>query len=228
MDAVDRFAAAVATEPADVRLDVAAFCIAQCVHSGLDVDDACMRLDLLAAECRETTFDGVRMFLFGEQEFVGNVRDYADPENSFLDSVLDRRTGIPISLSVLMMEIARRQGVLVHGVGMPGHFLVQDALRDGTWCDPFHGGVLLDVDDCRELFRRVHGTASQFSRALLAPISPQRILARMLANLEQGKLGRDPAHREWISRLQLALSELTEPERTRIESTLRTTRARWN
>src|SRR3954463_9157888 len=111
MDAVARFTAAVAAasadaQPREMRLDVAAFCIAQCAHPDLNVDDACVRLDLLAADCDEPTFDGVRRFLFGEKEFVGNVNDYADPENSFLDAVLDRRTGIPITLSVLMLEVA--------------------------------------------------------------------------------------------------------------------------
>jgi hypothetical protein len=228
VDAVERFAAAVAADPADVRLDIAAFCIAQCAHPALNVDDGCARLDLLAAECEVPTFDGVRSFLFGEQEFVGNVNDYGDPENSFLDAVLDRRTGIPITLAVLMIEVARRRGVLAHGVGMPGHFLVQDPVRDSTWCDPFHGGVLLDVDDCRELFRRVHGTTSQFSRALLVPTSPHRILARMLTNLEHGRLANDSANVEWIAQMQLALPGLPDAERARLQKTVRMARSRWN
>ena len=228
MDAVERFTAAVAADPADVRLDVAAFCIAQCAHPDLDIDDACVRLDLLAAECEVATFDGVRSFLFGEQEFVGNVNDYGDPENSFLDAVLDRRTGIPITLAILMMEVARRRGVVAHGVGMPGHFLVQDPERDSTWCDPFHGGVLLDVDDCRELFRRVHGTTSQFSRALLVPTSPHRILARMLTNLEHGRLANESANVEWIAQMQLALPGLPDAERARLNKAVRMARSRWN
>jgi regulator of sirC expression with transglutaminase-like and TPR domain len=228
MDAVERFTAAVAADPADVRLDVAAFCIAQCAHPDLDIDDACVRLDLLASECEVTTFDGVRSFLFGEQEFVGNVNDYGDPENSFLDAVLDRRTGIPITLAILMMEVARRRGVVAHGVGMPGHFLVQDPERDSTWCDPFHGGVLLDVDDCRELFRRVHGTTSQFSRALLVPTSAHRILARMLTNLEHGRLANESANVEWIAQMQLALPGLPDAERARLKKAVRMARSRWN
>lgn len=228
MNAVDRFAATVAADPASLRLDVAAFCIAQCAHPALNVDAACVRLDLLAAECRDASFDGVRSFLFGEQEFVGNVNDYGDPENSFLDSVLDRRTGIPITLAVLMMEVARRQGVIAHGVGMPGHFLVQDPERESTWCDPFHGGALLDVDDCRELFRRVHGTTSQFSRALLVPTAPHRILARVLTNLEHGRLASEPANLEWIAQLQLALPGLPEAERARLHKIVRMARSRWN
>ena len=119
-----------------MRLDVAAFCLAAHAHPGLDVDARCARLDELAQRCPTPTFDGMRAYLFETLGFRGNTRDYGDPENSFLDSVLERRLGIPISLAVVVMEVGRRIGAPVHGVGMPGHFLVMDAARDGVWCDP--------------------------------------------------------------------------------------------
>ena len=128
----------------------------------------CARLDELARRCPTPTFDGMRAYLFQTLGFRGNTRDYGDPENSFLDSVLERRVGIPISLAVVMMEVGRRIGAPVHGVGMPGHFLVMDAAREGVWCDPFHGGALYDLDGCRRLFARVHGNARGFSRAARA------------------------------------------------------------
>jgi len=105
MNARERFAAAVNRPATEVRLDVAAFCIAARAHPGLDVDACLGRLDVLAAGCPEASFDALRAHLFEHERFTGNIDHYDDPENSFLDSVLDRRLGIPISLSVLMVEI---------------------------------------------------------------------------------------------------------------------------
>jgi regulator of sirC expression with transglutaminase-like and TPR domain len=227
-DATERFAAAVAASPGEMRLDVAAFCLAAHAHPTLDIDAACARLDELAAACPTPTFDGMRSYLFETLGFRGNVNDYGDPENSFLDSVVERRVGIPISLAVVAMEVGRRIGTPVHGVGMPGHFLVMDAARDGVWCDPFHGGELLDVDGCRQVFARVHGNARGFSRALLAPTEPHAILARMLANLESGRLATDPMALGWLCELHMALPDLPPGQRERLATTRRAVRARWN
>ena len=103
--------------------------------------------------------------------FRGNTDDYSDPENSFLDSVMTRRVGIPITLSVLMMEVGRRIGVDIDGVGMPGHFLVRPrvAEAEATWCDPFHGFALLGARrvqaPLRPRLRRPHCVRSGVSRA---------------------------------------------------------------
>jgi len=228
MDATQRFAAAVAAPPAEMRLDVAAFCLAAHAHPGLDVDRGCDLLDELAARCPTPTFDGLRAYLFQTLGFRGNARDYGDPENSFLDSVIQRRLGIPISLAVLTMEVGRRIGAPVHGVGMPGHFLVMDAARDGVWCDPFHGGALYDLEGCRRLYSRVHGNARGFSRALLAPTDAHSIIARMLANLESGRLASDPVALGWLCELHLALPDLSEDQREHIVAARRSVRARWN
>ena len=166
--------------------------------------------------------------LFVGEGFRGNESDYGDPRNSFLDDVLDRRLGIPISLSVVMLEVGRRAGLPMHGVGMPGHFLVMDGARDNVWCDPFHGGAELDVEACRRLFARVHGNARGFSRALLAPTGPHLILARMLANLESGRLAGDPLALEWICGLHLRLPDLPDEQRKRLSFTMRSARSRWN
>jgi regulator of sirC expression with transglutaminase-like and TPR domain len=228
MDATERFAAAVAAPAGEMRLDVAAFCLAAHAHPSVDVDRQCARLDQLAQRCPTPTFDGMRAYLFETLGFRGNTRDYGDPENSFLDSVLERRVGIPISLAVVMMEVGRRLGVPVHGVGMPGHFLVMDAARDGVWCDPFYGGALYDIEGCRELFARVHGNARGFSRALLAPTDPHVILARMLVNLENGRLAADPIAVGWLCDLHMTLPDLSAPQRERLSATRRAVRARWN
>jgi hypothetical protein len=224
-----RFASEVAAAPADTRLDVAAFCIAAHAHPGLDIDAWCGRLDELAGECAVPTFDGVRAQLFDSAGFHGNRTDYADPENSFLDSVITRRTGIPIMLSVLMMEVGRRLGVDVRGVGMPGHFLVQDGdATDGRWCDPFHGGAVYDLADCRNLFARLHGSAQRFHEGFLRPSSSHEILARMLTNLEHGRLAGDPLALHWMCELHRSLPDLPEQERTRLARASASVDARWN
>ena len=106
---------------------------------------------------------------------------------------LERRLGIPISLAVVTMEVGRRIGAPVHGVGMPGHFLVMDAAREGVWCDPFHGGALYDIEGCRRLFSHVCTATHAASRARArAHRRRTSIVARMLANLETGRLASDP------------------------------------
>jgi regulator of sirC expression with transglutaminase-like and TPR domain len=226
--AARRFTATVAAAPADVRLDVAALCIAAHAHPGLDIDDWCRRLDDLAGECPAPTFAALRAHLFERGRFTGNRSDYSDPENSFLDSVIARRTGIPITLSVLMIEAGRRIGVDVRGVGMPGHFLVQDTAQDAVWCDPFHGGARYDAEGCRRLFAQLHGSATAFRAEYLAPSSPHQILARMLANLEHGRLAEEPDQLDWMCELHLALPDLDEGERARLGAARRAVRARWN
>jgi regulator of sirC expression with transglutaminase-like and TPR domain len=211
-----------------VRLDVASFCIAAHAHVGLDVDAWCRRLDDLAAGCPEPTFDSLRGYLFEREHFRGNTDDYADPENSFLDAVMTRRVGIPITLSVLMIETGRRLGVDVRGVGMPGHFLVDDPARPGVWCDPFHGGALCDLDECRRLFERVHGAGIGFRDAYLAPTSSHEILSRMLANLEHGRLAEMPTQLEWICALHLEIPGLSDADERRLRNMMRTARSRWN
>jgi regulator of sirC expression with transglutaminase-like and TPR domain len=212
MDAREQFVAAVNRPADDVPLDVAALCIAAQAHPGLDVDEWSARLDTLAARCTTTTFDGVRAHLFDQEGFHGDVDHYADPENSFLDSVIERRRGIPITLSVLMIAIGRRVGVDVRGVGMPGHFLVLDGARGDVWCDPFHGGALLDADGCRRRFEMVYGGSLTFQRGFLTPTPPPAIVARMLANLERSELASDPIQRAWMCELHLAIPGISYEE----------------
>ena len=134
--------------------------------------------------------EAVNGHLFGELHFVGNRDRYEDPRNSCLNEVLDRRTGIPITLSVVYMEVARRAGLPVDGVNFPGHFLVccPDAGRrggSGLIIDPFHGGALLSEHDCRLLLQRHVGAEIAFSRSLLAPTTRLEIIVRMLLNLKR-------------------------------------------
>ena len=129
-------------------------------------------------------------YLFEDQGFNGNRDDGDDPRNSFLSDVLDRRTGLPITLAVVYMEVARLAGIRIDGVNFPGHFLLRVPIgpRDtdeGIIVDPFHRGAVLSETDCRDLLRRHAGNDAVFDRRLLAPTSKQQIIIRMLVNLKQ-------------------------------------------
>jgi regulator of sirC expression with transglutaminase-like and TPR domain len=223
VDPRERFVAAVSQSGADLPLDVAALCIAAHAHPGLDIDEWQSRLDDLAARSGATDFDALAVHLFERECFAGNIDHYDDPENSFLDSVIERRLGIPITLSVLMIAVGRRLGIDVQGVGMPGHFLVLDGARGDVWCDPFHGGVRLDAAGCRRRFDLVYGGAMPFQSAFLAPTSPHAIVARMLANLERSKLATDPLQRAWMCGLHLDIPGVTPEERVLLADQLAAT-----
>ena len=132
-------------------------------------------------------------YLYDEQRFTGNRDRYEDPRNSFLNEVLDRRTGIPISLAIVYLEVARRAGVPVAGVNFPGHFLLRandEGARlkfggDFLIVDPFHGGALLSEVDCREMLRQHVGEETAFHRDLLEPATRHDIVVRMLVNLKR-------------------------------------------
>jgi regulator of sirC expression with transglutaminase-like and TPR domain len=131
-------------------------------------------------------------YLFNELGFFGNREKYEDPRNSCLNEVLDRRTGIPITLSLVYIEVARRAGLRAEGVNFPGHFLVR-ALHDlhtddpdeGLIVDPFHGGAILNEHDCRLLLNRHAGEDTPWEPALLARATRRQILVRMLLNLKR-------------------------------------------
>jgi len=130
-------------------------------------------------------------FLFDELQFNGNTTHYQDPRNSFLNEVLERRTGIPIALGVVYMEIARRAGLEIQGVNFPGHFLLRCPAREQPGrsedliIDAFHGGAILSEDACRVLLRRHEGDDSTLDRHLASHATKRQILVRMLVNLKQ-------------------------------------------
>ncbi len=176
----------------EVALDVAALEMAGIERPGLEPGPYLEILNRIASELdtRLGTADGpkfVRMtneYLFQELGFRGNDAEYYDPRNSCLDVVLDRRTGIPITLSVVYIEVARRLGRPVFGIGLPGHFIVQYDDGDySTYLDPFHAGKLLSEQDCRQLAREITGVDMAAEPSELAPVSTRYILVRMLNNL---------------------------------------------
>ena len=174
------------------ELDAAALEMAAIERPELDPAPYLDTLDQLASEIATRLGrapDGPKFvrvanhYLFEELNFRGNETEYYDPRNSCLDSVLDRRTGIPITLSVVYIEVARRLGQPVSGIGLPGHFIVQyDDGKYSTFADPFHGGKLLSEEDCRVLAREV-GVDIAKEPSTLEPVSNRYILVRMLNNL---------------------------------------------
>src|SRR5215216_5485259 len=118
-------------------------------------------------------------YLFEELQFAGSQMDkYEDPRNSCLNQVIDRRTGIPITLAVVYMEVARRAGVQLHGVNFPGHFLVRypESRAKGLIIDPFHGGAVLSEHQCRVLLQKHCGSEVAFTPTLLAPATRLQIV----------------------------------------------------
>src|SRR5262245_57788956 len=190
---LERFAALVQRDDADIPLDEAALLIGAWEHEAFDVAPHLRALDELARRAAPaiesvTTPDAaghaLATTLFQELGFRGNTEAYYDPRNSFLADVLDRRVGIPISLSVLYMEVARRLGLRAGGVGFPGHFLVRvDGGAVPLILDPFGGGAALNRADLAALLARSSGPDARLADVALAPASHRAILVRMLNNL---------------------------------------------
>jgi regulator of sirC expression with transglutaminase-like and TPR domain len=210
-EATERFAALVGRDDEDIPLDEAALLIAAHARPELDVAVELARLDELAASCKEPTLDALVHRLFDELGFRGNTEHYQDPDNSYLDQVVRRRLGIPITLSVLTIEVGRRLGVMLDGVGMPGHFLVRHRADPETFLDPFGAGRRLDVAGCQEIFTTLGGTGWQDS--YLAPVGARAILARMLLNLQGVFLPADLRSAAWVLELRLTLPGLAVADR---------------
>lgn len=186
-------------EPGEA-LAPAALAIAGVEYPALDAAPYLLRLERMgeAAAGRLKRHDGapittriatLNAYLFEELGFSGNREHYDDPRNSFLNEVLDRRLGIPISLAAVYLEIGRRAGLSLEGVNFPGHFLVRAPAGPGDMddviVDPFHAGALLSEVDCRHLLRQHVGEEAAFDHGLLATATRQHIVVRMLVNLKR-------------------------------------------
>jgi regulator of sirC expression with transglutaminase-like and TPR domain len=196
----------------DPDLAVAALMIARLEYPALDAGRYLAQLDVIgdeagrrlavAAPPADTPHDvdadryakvtALNAYLFEELGFVGNEADYSDPRNSFLNEVIDRRTGIPITLSLVYMEVARRAGLPVEGVNFPGHFLLrcragrEHRYTEDLIIDPFHGGALLSRDLLtRQAQRHEAVDPARFEAGMLPRATKPQILSRMLVNLKR-------------------------------------------
>jgi len=201
-----RFQALIEGPEAAINLAEAALLIAKEEQEGLDVDAYLGLLDEFAraaashlAGCKVPAeqIDALNRFLFVEQGFKGNRDNYYDPANSYLNHVLDRRTGIPITLAVVYTEIGQRLGIPVFGVGFPGHFLVKHVGSDDEiLVDPFFGSRLTP-EQCEERLRTMYGRTVRLESNMLRPATPKEILVRILRNLKNVYLQRE----DWIRTL---------------------------
>ena len=224
---------ALLTQPdEELNLAEAALCVAQDEYPGLDVTEYLKRLDELADRLKgklaadagfEARVVALNEFLFDDLGFSGNTDDYYDPRNSFLNEVIDRRVGIPITLSILYMEIGRRVGLELEGVSFPGHFLVKSATDEGdVVLDPFAGGVPVAEEDLVQRLEMRFGE----DQARLAPLpqllvaaNKKDILVRMLRNLKAIYLHREAWDKALttMNRILLIAPNLPEEVRDRAE-----------
>jgi regulator of sirC expression with transglutaminase-like and TPR domain len=188
---VTLFSHLVARSEADLDLIRAVLLIAEPEYPALDVSAYVEELDRLGAVASQRiaaspgrpALANVIRYVYEELGFRGNTEDYYDPRNSFLNEVIDRRTGIPISLALVLTEICQRVGIEARGVSFPGHFLVRvDVDGDSVFIDPFDGR-LLDRRQIAELHQRATGEEGPIDPRVLAPASKRQVLARILNNL---------------------------------------------
>src|SRR5687767_15977290 len=176
-----------------------AFLVARIEYPRLDPEPYLDRLDRMGDEAAQfvashagteaplpARIDAVNRYLFNQLGFTGNREHFEDPRNSCLNEVLDRKTGIPITMALIYIEVARRAGLRAEGVNFPGHFLVRtlndlhtDDPDDGLIVDAFNGGALLNEHDCRALLKRHTGSEAAWEPALLARATRRQILVRM-------------------------------------------------
>ncbi|MFE1744993.1 SirB1 family protein [Coleofasciculus sp. H7-2] len=177
-----------------INLAKAALDIAQEEYPDLDPDEYLNALDTMAAEVQERlpaqryplrVIQTINRYLYDDLGFTGNNQNYYDPRNSFLNDVIDRRTGIPIALSLVYLEIARRIDFPMVGVGMPGHFLIRPQFENvGIFVDAFHRGEILFEQDCRDRLAKIYQQSVQLQATFVEPVSSRRFLTRMLTNLK--------------------------------------------
>jgi regulator of sirC expression with transglutaminase-like and TPR domain len=191
-DARDEFAKLAVTEP--IPLARGALLIAKEEYPALEIDTYLDRIGQLADEAASTvntgadTVDKVQRlseFLFHDKGFDGNRENFGDPRNSFLNDVLERRRGIPITLAVVYIEVGRRLGLNLFGVSFPAHFLVKAVDERGELIiDPFNGGAILGIDEIKARLNQIYGQPVDLNPAMLKAAGAREILTRMLRNLK--------------------------------------------
>ncbi|HEY1817648.1 MAG TPA: transglutaminase-like domain-containing protein [Kofleriaceae bacterium] len=217
----------------DFALDHAALLIGAWEYPSRDLESYRELLDEIAERAApdvERATSGVARasaisdWLFDRMGFSGNLDNYYDPRNSFLCDVIDRRIGVPISLSVLYLEVARRVGVLAQGVNFPGHFLVRVAIEDAwLFLDPYNNGRTLSPADLEALLRKTTTPNAVLEPSVIAAASKRQIVARMLVNLAgiYGRHGDLPRSLDVLERLAIL-----EPQNPRIARDLAQLRER--
>jgi regulator of sirC expression with transglutaminase-like and TPR domain len=178
---------------AEIDLARAALVLACWEYPGLEVRAYLDRLEDLARRARSArgTAEPLRQLhrlrecLFEEEGFAGNTDDYGDPRNSFLNDVIERRLGIPITLSLVLIDVGRRLGLDMEGIGLPGHFVTGARVGgEHVLLDPFHGGAILTGEACSDVVARALGRRIELAAEHFKPVTNRQFLTRMLANLK--------------------------------------------
>ncbi|MEM1391754.1 MAG: SirB1 family protein [Cyanobacteria bacterium P01_D01_bin.116] len=177
-----------------IDLAKAALYIAQEEYSQLDIEEYLNALDAMATELEERLpieryplkiIQCINQYLYDDLNFTGNVQNYYDPRNSFLNDVIERRVGIPITLALLYIEIARRIDFPMIGIGMPGHFLIRPDISEiEIFVDAFNNGEIMFAQDCQERLSQIYQQNITLQPEFLAPVTKKQFLARMLTNLK--------------------------------------------
>ena len=210
----------------DFDLALGALLIASTDDPNVDIDGIRENLDRIAEAARARMpaeadalqqLNAITDLLFSVIGIAGNRDDYYDPRNSYLNHVLERRLGIPITLSLLCVEVGRRAGVPVLGIGMPGHFVVRHRNEPNFYVDAFNGGLLLSQDECGALMREAAGNSVRLEAHHLDPVTPREILARILRNLKAVYWDREDFDRciAAIGALMVVLPDRPEEQRDR-------------
>jgi regulator of sirC expression with transglutaminase-like and TPR domain len=194
LKACQSFSEIAAWEAEFFPLDRASLIMALEEYPDLDIQQYLRRLDTLAARAdvligvdraAANVIKGINEVLFVQEGLRGNSDDYYDPRNSYINEVLDRRLGIPISLSVIYMEISRRIDFSIKGIGFPGHFLVKHVTNDrDIIIDPFNMGRIITLNECQELLDKIYKGTMVMNASLLQPMEKRTIITRMLYNLK--------------------------------------------
>ena len=215
-----RFCDLAGRENDDLPLDEVALAIADEERPGARRGATLRRLDNLAEGLQKRLpsseepielLESLAEFLFKKEGFAGNTDDYYDLRNSFLDDVVDRKRGIPISLSIVAIEVARRVGLALVGVGFPGHFLVTTKEESGIYLDAFRGGQLLQQEECRSLLETLSAGHLTMKASDLEPVTGRQVATRVLQNIKGIHLrqGRLDAAVETVNRILLLFPEAT-------------------
>ncbi len=197
----------------EINLAEGALLIARTEYPELDTASELARLDRLADHVPAdpaypplTNIQALNGILFEKENFSGNEEEYDDPRNSYLNQVLDRKKGIPITLSLIYTEVARRLGLPLAGVGFPGHFLVKYPTGSGEiLIDPYNRGAILSRQDCAERLKAHWGEEAELKPEYLQASTPRQILARMLNNLK-GSYFRRRNYPKVLTMVDLALA----------------------
>src|SRR5262245_8339297 len=192
-DSAAEFRSEVSVPDAEIALARTALVIARSEYPDLDVGAYLDRLEGLKRRARATQgaadplrqLHRLRECLFEEEGFAGNTEEYGDPRNSYLNEVLDRRLGIPITLSLVLIDVGRRLGLEMEGIGLPGHFITGARVAgEQVLLDPFNGGTILTGEGCSEVVARALGRPVDLAPDHFVPVTNRQFLTRMLLNLK--------------------------------------------